>query len=83
MKPNPVIKNIFNAIKGIVTLGQNSIKLNLGICSCMKVNCIMLVIILPIFVVVVVFMRKYENTNMCQSEKGWILIAILGFQLKI
>ena len=32
---------------------------------------------------VIVFMWTYEDTSICQSDKGWILIAILGYQFKI
>ena len=35
------------------------------------------------YYLVIVFMLKYEDTSMCQSDKGWILIPILGFQIKI
>ena len=32
---------------------------------------------------VIVVMWTYEDTSMYQTDKGWVLIAILGFQFKI
>ena len=61
--------------KGMVTLGQDYIQLNIWICSCMKENCIML----GIFITWLLFCCRHMKIQLCvkmpRDRIGfWVLI---------
>ena len=71
---------IFNGIKGMTTLVQDSTQLTLWYWSPYE---IILYHVRNYSYLVVVVMWTNEDTSMYQTDKGCVLIAILGFQFKI